>query len=220
MDGMLIIQICFAVAFAIVCIIMLFVLIGVIITRWVYERRYKKAVIDIIKRGLQKEDESVLSKLQMQYMSCSSNMFGIVITDIAVINAKVLSELNESTYKKYHDDLGDERDLVIEKLEKVISLFVEKSMFSYEKMDGLLNEISKCDDLNEMQKLSIKVKNLYETCISYCDGRLFEKDAKIRTMEYELQSLKKKKLVTNITGGIGLISGIITIITTIVAIMN
>ena len=53
MDGMLIIQICFAVAFAIVCIIMLFVLIGVIITRWVYERRYKKAVIDIIKRGLQ-----------------------------------------------------------------------------------------------------------------------------------------------------------------------
>ena len=109
---------------------------------------------------------------------------------------------------------------MIEKLEKVISLFVEKSMFSYEKMDGLLNEISKCDDLNEMQKLSIKVKNLYETCISYCDGRLFEKDAKIRTMEYELQSLKKKKLVTNITGGIGLISGIITIITTIVAIMN
>lgn len=47
MDATLIIQICFSIAFAAVCIIMLFALIGVLITRWIYERRYKRLLISL-----------------------------------------------------------------------------------------------------------------------------------------------------------------------------
>lgn len=219
MDATLIIQICFSIAFAAVCIIMLFALIGVLITRWIYERRYKKAAIDIIKRGLQKDDESVLSNLQIQYAACNSNSFGVALANIAVINARVLSELNMSTYKRYHDDLGAEKDHVIEKFEKVIKLFNDKTMFSYEKMNELVCEISECTELEKMQTLSLKVKNLYETCLFYCDGQIFVKDATIRDLQYEVESLKKKKLGARVAGAIGLISGILTIITTIAAII-
>ena len=215
MDATLIIQICFSVAFAAVCIIMLFALIGVLITRWVYERSYKKSVIDIVKRGLEKDDESVLSNLQIQYGACSSNGFGVALANINTLNERVLVELNASTYKKYHDDLGADKDFVIEKLEKVIKLFKDKMMFSYEKMNTLVSEIAECSEIEKMQALSEKAKSLYETCLFYCDGRIFEKEARIRDLQYEVESLKKKKIGTNIIGAIGLVSGILTIITTI-----
>ena len=70
-----------------------------------------------------------------------------------------------------------------------------------------------------MQTLSLKVKNLYETCLFYCDGQIFVKDATIRDLQYEVESLKKKKLGARVAGAIGLISGILTIITTIAAII-
>ena len=219
MDGAMIIQICFAIMFAVVFIIMLFVFLGIVIARWVCERRYKKAVIDIIKRGLQKEDEKVLDDLQTQYVSCSANLFGVVLTNISILNARVLSELNVSTYKRYHDDLGEERDSVTEKLEKIIKLWNDKSMFSYERMDRLVCEIGECNDLEKMQMLSVKAKNLYETCLFYCEGRIFEKEAQIQTLEYEIKCLKKKRIGVGVTGVIGVVSGIITIITTITGIL-
>lgn len=219
MDATLFIQICFVIAFAAACIIMLFALIGVLITRWVCTRNYKKSVIDIVKRGLQKDDEDVLSNLLMQYEACSSNTFGVVIASMDAINAKVLAELNASTYKRYHDELESDKDLVIEKLEKVIKLFKDKTMFSYEKMNELVSEIAECSDIEKMQALSEKAKSLYETCLFYCNGRIFEKEARILDLQYEVKSLKKKKIGTIIIGVIGLVSGILTIITTIATII-
>ena len=213
MDGLLIIQICYAFAFAIVCIIALFLLIGIIVVRFICERKYKKAVIDIVKRCLLDTDEDVLLRLLGEYKSCNSNTFNIVLTDITTLNNRVLSDLNTLAYKKYHADLGTEKDQVINKIEKVIKLHAEKAMFSYEKMNELTEEICQCTNLGEMPQLSIKVKNLYEVCLFYCDGRLFEKEAQIYTLKNELEQLKKKKIFAYIVSGIGLISGIITIIT-------
>ena len=59
-------------------------------------------------------------------------------------------------------------------------------------MNELVCEISECTELEKMQTLSLKVKNLYETCLFIVMGKFFVKDATIRDLQYEVESLKRK----------------------------
>ena len=204
----------FSVAFLLAMIFIFGVLITVFVCSYLYAKEYKKAVINILECGNGKKDSELYNSIEAEYVRYRNRRINASsYMEACVINSQLISELNSDKYKKYHEDLKGKRNDVVLRLERINNLIKERTLFQEEKLSELLNEIKKCPYEDKAREtIAEKTNTLFQTCIFWCNGRLFEKDIVIENLKYDIRKMKTSKIISNVVAVVGLVSGIITIL--------
>ena len=205
----------FCIAFLIEMLIMVGVIFCEVYCSYKYERDYKLCVINYISSNPQKRDEELMQALLTEftrYRNRRVNQF--LYYDIYALNSHLISDLRTEEYKKYYKSKIKNNDIA-NKLERIDKRIQSSAIFENEELNKIVSSIEnikQSTDKSEAVRLAEQTKNLFEKCIAWCNGRLFEKEAKIQTLEFENQKLGSRKWWSNFIGIIGFVSSIITIV--------
>lgn len=204
----------FSIAFLLAMIFIFGVLITVFACSHIYAKEYKKSVINIVVSGNGKKDSELYNSIEAEYVRYRNRRINASsYMEAWVINSQLISELHSDKYKKYHEDLKGKRNDVVLRLERINNLIKERTLFQEEKLSELLDDIKKCSCEDKSKEIiSEKTNTLFQTCIFWCNGRLFEKDIVIENLKYDIKKMKTSKMISNVVAFVGFVSSIITIL--------
>mgnify|MGYP000422306745 CR=1 FL=1 len=137
------------------------------------------------------------------------------------INSELIADLRSSDSKlnEQIEHKIDEKD--IQKLEVILKEIQEQYTFSDEKAKIILEKIQN-SNITKDEKIYLDelFKNYFTSTLSFCDGRIFEKEQKIVQLTNEIEKLKKKKIVITLISGVFSIIGFISSVMTIIGYVN
>lgn len=176
------------------------------------EKKYKTAIIKMILSDSPMAEESI-NAMYTDYKTRSRFSF----LSFDEINSRLIADLRDNSYTKYYQPQTEISESEIRKFEKIIKKITENLMFSDKKISNIIDLLEKSKIEHTTKKnLHDSILICYNSVLSYCDGRIFEKNQEISRQKLVIENLKKKKWIIRIISGIlsiiGLISSIITII--------
>lgn len=177
-----------------------------------YEKEYKISLINLVKSNPQKKDTELADAIYTSYQYYRNrriNAFSYY--DLYSINSRLIEDLRSERYKKYYSEKIKNSDIAT-KIERVTKYIQEKDVYSNEKLNTILQEMSNSFGNKETDAVRQRIVNLFEACIIWCDGRLFEKDITIQNLSDEKKKAKISKFVSRIIATVGLVGSIITIV--------
>lgn len=203
----------FSIAFALFMILLTGSIIGAYILSRISEKKYKRAIIKLILEVESKTDNQILESIKNTYDNYRING-SFSYLSIFDINAKLIAELREGTYKKYSKIVTNVFEKDIYKLECLNKSIKDEFFYSDEKLNSLLADAQSLSlDKQKVEYFCGEVKLLFGSIYSFCDGRIFEKQCEIKQKENEISKLKTSRWFNRLGWIVGVISGIITIIT-------
>lgn len=199
--------------FALLIIVCLF--IAGFISSGIYESNYKKSVINIIKSNPSKKDTELVDCIKNEYTNYrKSKITAFSYFDIDTINSKLISDLRSDNYKKYYKERIKNNDIA-NKLERVNKIIKDELNFKEDDINEIVKSIQSLSvaktDENEINELANKIKIKFLSCISFCNGRIYEKDIDIYNLNNKIKRGKIGNFFSWVGWIIGIISGIVTI---------
>lgn len=202
----------FSTAFLIFMLLVVVVIVSGYVLSKISEKKYKRAIIKIILGSNTKKESEKLESIKNTYQNyiINGSFSYLAILDI---NAKLIAELRDETYKKYYKGNKDVIEKDISELERLNKLLRDEFSYSDQKLNNVLSEVKLLStDECKSEKACGEIKVLYSALISYCDGRIFEKQNEIMEKETEIKKIKSNRWFNRIGWIVGIVSGILTII--------
>ena len=203
------------IGFIFALLIMVTLVIAGFVASSIYEHNYKRAVINVIKSNPTKKDTELVDCIKNEYTNYrKSKINAFSYFDIDTINSKLISELRNDNYKKYYKEKIKNNDIA-NKLERVNKIIKDERNFKEDDINEIINSIESLSvakiDENKINELINRIKIKFSSCISFCNGRIYEKDIDIYNLNNKLKRGKVGNFFTWVGWIIGIISGIVTI---------
>lgn len=200
--------------FSIAFILFMMLLLGTIFISYILskisEKKYKRAIIKIIQS---KADTDILESIKNTYENYRIHG-SFSYLSIIEINAILIAELRDGSYKKYANNNNDISEKQIGKLERLNKCIKDEVIYSDEKLNNVLTLVRALSTDNQKTDNSCsEIRLLFGAIQSFCNGRIFEKQNEIYQKDAEIKNLKNNRWLNRLGWAVGLVSGIITIIT-------
>lgn len=206
----------FAIAYALFIIVFIFLFAVSFVSYHIYERLYKISIINILLSNPTKNDQELIESINSEYIVYNNaRLFSFSHLKINIINSKLISELRNNKYKKYYNIHKIKSNDIANKLERINKLIYEKMNFQESDIIQIINEIQHLSviksDEKKINEIIEKIKINFISCQEFCNGRIYEKDNQINTLENRLKKHQMNRFLSWLGWIIGIISGIITI---------
>ena len=180
------------------------------------KRTYKSALIKLLIGAKKHHNLDIKNSIEFLFNNYQTKS-NFSYLSFSEINSELIADLRSSDSKlnEQFEHKIDEKD--IQKLEAILKDIQERYTFSDEKTKIILEKIQNSNiPKDEKNCLNDLFKSYFTSTLSFCDGRIFEKEQKIAQLTNEIKKLKKKKIVITLISGvfsiIGFISSVMTII--------